>query len=337
MGQVRRRQFLTAAGALLATPLARAQQPRRTYRVAMVLATSPLAEMAGPNPDHPPTRGILHGLRSAGFVEGKNLVFYRRSAEGDAKRYKGLIDEVVGLKPDVMVVAPIPTLLRTAQSATRTVPIVQMGYPRLVEDGFVASLARPGGNITGPAGVDWGESLGKLLQLFKETLPRLSRVGIVTTWWEAPAFQKVRKRLIAAGEALGIELVSVALHPSDPDVTYAEIAKVRVDGLLIPGGPTPYGQREALGRLALAARIPAASEMADTTVKGGLMNYSIDLDEYLRVLARYVERILKGAYPGDLPAEQATKFALVINMKTAKALSIAVPQSILLRADRVIE
>jgi putative ABC transport system substrate-binding protein len=212
-----------------------------------------------------------------------------------------------------------------------------MGYPRLVEDGFVTSLARPGGNITGPAAVDWGEALGKLLQLFKETLPRVLRVGIVTTWWEVPAFHQVRNRSIAAGEALGIELVPIALHPSEPEVTFAEVAKARLDGLLIPGGPIPYGQREALGRLALAARLPAVSELADTTATGGLMSYSVDLDEYWRVLARYVERILKGAYPGDLPAEQPTKFALVINMKTARALGIAVPQSILLRADRVIE
>jgi putative ABC transport system substrate-binding protein len=140
-----------------------------------------------------------------------------------------------------------------------------------------------------------------------------------------------------AAEALGIELVPVALHLSDPRATFAAIAKVRVDGLLIPGGPTPYGQREALGRLALAARLPAASEMSDTTVTGGLMSYSIDIVEYFQVLVRYVERILKGAYPGDLPAERPTKFALVINMKTAKALGLAIPESILLRADRVIE
>lgn len=338
MGHVRRRQFLTAAGALLLTPLARAQQPGRTYRVAMVLATSPVAEMAGPDPEqHPPTRAVLHGLRSAGFVEGRNLVFYRRSAEGDATRHRGLIDEVLRLKPDVMVVAPFPPLLRIAQSATRTMPIVQMGYPRLVEDGFVASLARPGGNITGPAGVEWGEVIAKLLQLFKETVGRLQRVAVVTSWWEAQPFRRDRERLSGAASELGVDLVPVALHPSDPRATFAEIAQVRVDGLLIPGGPTPYGQREALGRLALAARLPAASEMQDMTMTGGLMSYSIDLDEYLRSLAGYVVRILNGAHPGDLPAERPTKFHLVINMKTAKALGITIPRSILLRTDRVIE
>jgi putative ABC transport system substrate-binding protein len=309
----------------------------RIYRVVLVLATSPIAEMQGPNPEHPPTRGILHGLRSAGFVEGKNLLFDRRSAEGDPKRYKEIIEQAIGSNPDVMVVATALGLLRAAQSATRTVPIVQMGYPRLVEDGLVASLARPGGNITGPTSVDWGESLSKLLQLFKETYPRLSRVGVVANWWDAAAFKQVRGRLIAAGEGLGVELVPIALHPADPRVTFQGIEKVRVDGLLLPGSPTSYGHREELGRLALAARLPAASEMVDTTEMGGLISYSGDSQESFRVIARYVEKILKGARPGDLPVEQPTKYHLAINMKTAKSLGISVPQSILLRADRVIE
>jgi putative ABC transport system substrate-binding protein len=236
-----------------------------------------------------------------------------------------------------MIVAPATPLLRAAQSATRTVPIVQMGSPRLVEDGFMASLARPGGNITGPAGVDWGDALAKLLQIFKETVARLSRVAVVTNWWEAPALKRTRDTLLEAAGALRIELVPVALHLSEPQATFAEIAKVRVDGLLIPGGPTPYGQRETLGRLALAAGLAAASEMSDATRTGGLLSYSVDIDEYFRTLVRYVERILKGAHPGDLPAERPTKFQLVINMNTAKALGIAVPQSVLLRADRVIE
>ena len=337
MSQAKRRQLLVAAGALLAKPLARAQQPGRTYRVVMVLSTSPVAEMQGPDPVHPSTRGVLHGLRSAGFVEGKNLMFDRRSAEGDPERYKQIIDQAIGSKPDVMVVAPARALLRAAQSATRTVPIVQMGYPRLVEDGFIASLARPGGNITGPAILELGEWLAKLLQLLKETVPRISRVGVVTTWWEAPAFARDRARLIAAGEGLRIELVPIAQHPTDPGVTFQGIDKARIDGLLLPGGPVSYGQRKELGRLALAARFPAVSEMSDTTAMGGLMSYGIDFDEYMRMLARYVERILKGVHPSDLPAERATKFQLAINLKTAKALGITIPQSIILRADRVIE
>jgi putative ABC transport system substrate-binding protein len=328
---------LTAAGALLATPLARAQQPGRTYRVAIVLSTSALSEMAGPNPEHPPTRNILHELRSLGYVEGRNLVFERRSAEGDPKRYKGIIDELIGLKTDVMILAPISALLRTAQSTTRTVLIVQMGYPRLVEEGFAASLARPGGNITGPATVDWAEVLAKGLQLFKETVSRLSRVAVVTNWWEVPAWQRVRDALRDAAAAMGIELVPVDLHRTDPRATFAAIAKVRVDGLLIPGGPIPYGQREDLGRLALAAGLPTASEVTRITETGGLMSYGGDAMENFRAIARYVDKILKGARPGDLPAERPTKFELVINMKTAKALGITVPQSILLRADRVIE
>jgi putative ABC transport system substrate-binding protein len=328
---------LVATGALLAAPLARAQQPGRTYRVAYVATTSPLSEMAGPDPEHPLVRGILRELRSLGYVEGRNLVYERRSAEGDPKRYKGIIDEVVQLKPDVMILAGSRALLRTAQSATRTVPIVQTGYPRLVEDGFAVSLARPGGNITGPAGLDWAEQLTKLLQLFKETVSRLSRVAVVTLWWEMPDFRRFRDALHDAAAAMRIELVPVAFHLADPRATFAAIAKVRVDGILIPGGPQTYGQREDLGRLALAAGLPAASEVARTTEAGGLISYQSDPIEHWRTIVRYVDKILKGARPGDLPAEAPTKFELVINMKTAKALGIAIPQSILLRADRVIE
>jgi putative ABC transport system substrate-binding protein len=268
MGHVRRRQFLTATGALLAAPLASAQQPGRTYRVALVLSTSALPEMAGPNPEHPPTRTILHELRSLGYAEGRNPVFYRRSAEGDPKRYKGIIDELIALKTDVMILVPDGRLLRVAQSATRTVPIVQMGYSHLVEHGFAVSLARPGGNITGPAGVNWAEMLAKLLQLYKETVRRMSRVAVVTNWWEVPAYQRVRDLLRDAAAAMGIELVPIELHPTDPRATLAALARVRVEGILIPGTPVTYGQREDLGRLALAAGLPAASEITRVTEKG---------------------------------------------------------------------
>jgi len=341
VGLVRRRRFLIAAGALGAAALARAQDPGRTYRVALVNVSSPRSEMTGRNPKHLPTRIILHELHSLGYVEGRNLIFERRSAEGNPKSFASIIDELIGLKTDVLILSPYPELLRTAQAATRTVPIVSIGYPRLVEDGFAMSLARPGGNVTGPANVDWPSMLAKCLQLLRDSIGRLSRVGLVVPWWENPSWRDVRDALSEAAAAMGTELLPVDLDPKDPQATFVAIAKVRskmqLDGLLIPFVPAAYAQQKDLGRLALAAGLPLASEVTGITEAGGLLSYVLDQVEIFRTVARYVDKILKGAKPGDLPAERPTKFELVLNLKTAKALGLNIPQSVLLRADRVIE
>jgi putative ABC transport system substrate-binding protein len=326
---------LIAAGALIVAPLARAQPTARSYRVAIVLATSPLSEMAGPDPIHPPTRVILHELRSLGYVEGRNLTFERRTAEGNPARYPEIVAELIRLKTDVMILAPSRDLIRAAQSATRRIPIVLMGYARAVEDGFAASLARPGGNVTGPIlGTGW-ENDGKRLQIFKEMVPGLQRVVYLAPkeFWTGPEAQPVRQ----AATMLGVELLPVEQHPTDPQASFAAIAQLRVDGLFVAPSWTNYAQREQTGRLAFAARLPASVPTVRIVETGALMSYAPNLLEVNRKVAHYVDKILRGASPGDLPMEQPTRFELIINLKTARALGLKIPQAVLLRTDRVIE
>jgi len=332
---IARRAFLIAAGGLVVAPLARAQPAGRAYRVAIVLAVSPPAEMAGPDPIHPITRVILHELRSLGYVEGRNLVFERRTAEGNPARYPEIIAELVRLKADVIILAPSLDLIRAAQSATRSIPLVLMGYRRAVEDGFAASLARPGGNVTGPVTGTGSDNDAKRLQVFKEMVPGLRRVAYLApkVYWDDPESQPVRQ----AAKMLGIELLPVDHHPTDPQVSFAAIAQLRVDGLFVAPSPANYAHRESTGRLAIAARLPASVSLPSIVEAGALMSYAPDLLEVQRKVAHYVDRILKGAKPGALPMEQPTRFELVINLKTARALGITIPQTILLRADKVIE
>jgi putative ABC transport system substrate-binding protein len=333
VSQYRRRQFVIAAGALLAAPLLRAQQTGRSYRVALVLTTSPIAEMAGPDPAHPVTRAVLHELRALGYVEGRNLIFERRSAEGKPARYGEIIDELIRLKTDAIIPASDPALIRAAQAATRTIPIVLLGYTAAVEDGFAASLARPGGNVTGLAEHPGAVFAGKQLQLFKETLPGLSRVASLGP--TANLDSAAARPFTDAAAALGIKLLRVLQHPTDPEASFAAIAKLRVDGLIVSGSSTAFAQREQFGRLAFAARLPAISSYDRMAETGGLMSYG-PANRFRRI-AHYVDKILKGGNPGELPMELPTKFNLVVNLKTAKALGLKIPPSIMLQADRVIE
>lgn len=335
MSQTRRRQFLVAAGGLLASPLLRAQQTGRRYRVAIVLSTSSIAELAGPEPAHPLTRAILHELRALGYTEGRNLIFERRSAEGDPGRFSEIMAELIRLKTDAIILTGNLALVRVAQAATRRIPMVLMaGISTAVEEGFAASLARPGGNITGFAEHPTSAFEAKVLQLFKEVVPGMSRVAYLGPRISAATVTP----LTDAAAALGINLLPVVQHQTDPEVSFAAISQLRADGLLVAGGSVNYGHREQLGRLALTAQIPAISSISEITETGGLISYgqSSLLDRHRRI-AHFVDRILKGANPGDLPMELPTKYNMVINLKTAKALGLTIPSSILVRADRVIE
>lgn len=211
-----------------------------------------------------------------------------------------------------------------------------MGYPLAVEHGFASSLARPGRNITGLAEYPGAVLGSKLLQLFKETVPGLTRVASLGP--TANLDSAAARPFTDAAAALGIKLLRVLQHPTDPEASFAAIAKLRPDGLIVAGSSVGFAQREQLGHLALTARLPAVSGYDQMTETGGLMSYggAVGSDRMRRV-AHYVDRILKGANPGDLPMELPTKFNLVINLKTARTLGIKVPQSILLQADRVIE
>jgi len=212
---------------------------------------------------------------------------------------------------------------------------VLLNYMTPVEDGFAQSLARPGMNITGPMGAADREIYAKAMQLYKDSVPRLSCAALLAPndFHSSPDGQYVRD----AGAKLGVEVLAVEQHPTDPRASFASIAQLRVDGLFCVPSSTNYAQRESIGRLALAARLPAISGLYRITETGGLMSYSINVPESMRRVAQYIDRILKGADPATLPMERPDKYELAINLRTAKALGIAIPQSILLRADRVIE
>jgi putative ABC transport system substrate-binding protein len=332
MGHVHRRRFMTTIGALLAGPLSRAQQAGRTYRVAIVHTTTRLGALAGPNPEHTLTRLILHELRDLGYVEGRNLIFDRRSAEGDPGRYPQILGEVIRPNTDAIILPANKALIEATRAATRTIPIVLMGYPWPVEDGFAASLARPGGNITGLAWASSSQLGPKLLQMFKQAVPSLKRVALL-----GPPFNhEIAGYMAETAATLGFELQPVVAHPSDPEVSFARIMQLRVDGMLVEATSTNYGHRKQLGRLAYEARLPSIDTTADAVEAGGLMSYGPSAD-HIRRVAHYIDKIFKGAQPGDLPMEMATKRELVINLKTAKAIGITIPQSVLLQAARLIE
>lgn len=336
MGEVCRRRFLIASGSLLAAPLcAEAQSARKTNRVAFILTTSPIAEMAGPEPAHPSTRAFVDEMRTLGYVEGANLVLERRSAEGRRDKYPEIVAELVRRKTDVIVSAGGGALIRRAKEVTSTVPIVMLGSSQAVEFGLAASLARPGGNVTGLVAVTGPENEAKRLELLKEAIPRISRVAYLATnaAWNDPISEAVRRGALA----LGLELLHVEHLTQDLEKTFGAITRLRPDALFASLGPETFGQREQIIRFALANRLPGSYPFRELTEAGGVMSYGVDARDLGRGAARYVDKILKGAKPGDLPIEQPTKFELVINLKTAKALGIAIPESVLLRADQVIE
>lgn len=329
-----RRHFVAGALGFFAARLAQAQGPARRYRVAIVLAISPLAEMVGPNPIHPITRAIVHELRALGYGEGENLILERRSAEGHPERYPAIMSELLRAGVDVLVLAGDPQLVGAARAATRSAPIVVINYRTPVEHGLAASLARPGGNITGTTGQTGWENDAKRLALLKEALPSVSRVAYLapSQFWEGPGADSMRR----AAAAVGIELLAIR-HIVDLDATFADIERRDAHALFIAPSSIAFAQRQQLPQLALKARLPTSFGLQLHAENGGLMAYGVDFNEFNRRIAHYVDKILKGAEPGVLPMEQPTKFELVVNLRTAKALGLTIAPSILLRADRVIE
>jgi ABC-type uncharacterized transport system substrate-binding protein len=332
---MRRRAFLTFVGGALAAPFASAQPATRIYRVAVILTTSPLAEMAGQDPAHPTIRAFVHELRALGYVEGRNLILERRTAAGRPERYPGIVAELVGLKPDVIVTAGDSGLIASAKNAWGGVPIVMLGSNDPVKYGLARSLARPGGNLTGLLVVTGPENEQKRMQLLKEAIPTVSRVAYLAPrrLWNRPQ----TKAFLEAGAALGIDIVHAEHKPQDLDATFAAIERLQPDGLFVSGAAESYGQRQQIIEFARRARLPGMYPYAPMADAGGLMSYSISVAGLGRGAAGYVDKILKGAKPGDLPIERPKTFELVINLRTATALGITIPRSILLRADRVIE
>lgn len=329
-----RRDTVLALIAIGAAPLASYAQTEKTYRVGWLITATPMAEIIGPEATYPAVVLFLHELRALGYVEGKNLILDRISAEGHSERCPEIVAELLRRKPDVIIVAGSQAVV-AAKKATSTVPIVMAAAAQPVKYGLVASLARPGGNVTGLAADVSPETEAKRLALLKELVPKLSRVScLATKWiWEGPYGQAIRR----AAPTFGIQLLYAEHTPADLKGTFANITRQRPDALLIVLSPDVAPQRQQIADFALAARLPAIYPYSEMAQAGGLMSYGWNLQDYYRRTASYVDRILKGAKPGELPVDQPAVYELVINLKTAKALGITIPQSLLVRADRVIE
>lgn len=328
MVRLRRRQFVIRAGALLATPVASfAQQPARLVRIG-VLAVPSAANYASR------TDALRAGLRDFGYVEGKNTHIEFRSAEGKFDRLPELAAELVREKVDVIVTAGTPAI-RAAKQATATVPIVIAAVGDAVAGGLVASLSRPGGNITGSTYFA-PELAAKQLQLIGEALPQTMRVAVVVNPGN-PAMGPTLRAVESAASSLKLELEQFAVRePADFDGAFATIARKGYKTALIIDDPITISNARALADLALKHRLATAG-FIEYAEAGGLMGYGVNLNAMWRRAAFFVDKILKGTSPGEIPVERSTRFDLVINRKTARSIEVTVAPSLLLRADRVIE
>jgi putative ABC transport system substrate-binding protein len=325
-----RRAFIGAlAGALLATPLAAdAQSQAPTPRIGMLSSFSP-ADAA------PWYRAFLQGLRDLGWIEGTNVSLTYRYAEGHTDRLPGLVAELVQLKVDLIVTSVTPDTL-AAKNATRTIPIVMAAAGDPVATGIVESLARPGGNITGLAQMVL-QLAAKRLELLKEMAPKLSRVGVIWNPDDVVAAQMWKDIQLPARQ-LGLQLYSLEVRSlPDFDKAFERATSARVGALVISPAPLFVTNEQRIADFALKGRLPSIFHLKGFVERGGLAAYGPDRADMFRRAATYVDQILKGAKPASLPVQQPTKFQLVINLKTAKALGLTIPPSLLQRADEVIQ
>ena len=309
--------------------LAEAQQPGKVARIGFLTGGS-----HSTNPDRNET--LRQGLLELGYIEGKNIVIEWRAAEGKPGRLPALATELVRLKVDVIVVTGLGDL-RAAKEAAPTIPIVMVVDSDPVRSGFIASLARPGGNITGLSTLA-PELSGKRLELLKETVPRVSRVAVFGTSTSAGNAQELTEVELAAG-VFGVKLQYLdVLGPKDFETAFREASKGRADAaLMMVSGSRAGSQRTEIAELAVKSRLPVIYQRREYAEAGGLMSYGVSITDLYRRAATYVDKILKGTKPADLPVEQPTKFEFVINLKTVKQIGLTIPPNVLARADRVIK
>ena len=308
-----------------------AQQPRKVPRIGYLSNIDPASDSAR-------SKVIRLALRELGYIEGQNIAIEYRYAEGRVDRLPALASELVRLKVDIIVVAGGGGLILAARNATKTIPIVMVGGGvDPVEAGFVESLARPGGNVTGITNLS-GELGGKRLELLKEAVPKVARVAVLYDPANPPNVLDVKEVLPAAARALGLTVRSWEIRAADDfERVFAALKKERPDGLYVPGGLLMLANQKRLVGFALKSQLPSAYNRREDVEAGGLMYYGADRADSYRRVAYYVDKILKGAKPADLPVEQPTKFELVINLKTAKQIGLTIPQKVLTRADKVIK
>jgi putative ABC transport system substrate-binding protein len=326
--QLKRREFITLVGAAAAAwPLAaRAQQPAKVARIGHLDLGPPFARASR-------VEALRAGLRDLGWIEGKNIVIEFRWADGVQQLHE-LAAELVRMNVDV-IFAPSSTMVEPARQATKTIPIVFSNHADPIGTGHVASLSRPGGNITGLSELATDLD-AKAMELLKEAVPA-TRIGVLwnpTTPSQVPGLQSVR----AAGEKLGLALHIVPAARTDEfDAALASMARESVGSVFVVPSPLTLMQRAPLAELALKHRLPTMFGARENVEAGGLMSYGADRHDLVRRAALYIDKILKGAKPADLPVEQASKYQLVINLKTARALGLELPPTLLARADEVIE
>ena len=310
--------------------VALAQQPKKVPRIGYLSATDPAPESAR-------SEVIRRALRELGYVESQNIAIEYRYAGGKLDRLPELAAELVRLKVDIIIVAGGDPLILAAKNATKTIPIVMMGQGiDPVKAGFVESLARPGGNVTGLT-ILFTELGGKRLELLKEAVPKVSRVAALYDPAIPGSVRELKEILPAAARAMGLTVRPWEVRDVDDfEKVFAAVNKERPDGLYVLGGPLMRVNVKRIAVLALKSRLPSVYTNREAVDAGGLMFYGADLTDSYRRVAYYVDRILKGAKPADLPVEQPTKFELVINLITAKQIGLTIPQSVLYRADKVI-
>jgi putative ABC transport system substrate-binding protein len=331
---VRRREFVVLVSSTVAWPIrVRAQQQTgMVHRIGYLSSGSANPRLANPGP----LEAFRKGLRDLGWIEGQNIIIEYRFAEGQFDRLPSLADELVRLKVDVIAASPGPAAL-AAKNATGTIPIVMMAVADPIRLGLAESLARPGGNVTGLSYSVGMDTLEKNLELLKEAAPNARRVAVLSNP-DNPNHALAISIVNTAARAVGVQLQLMdARGPDEFEGAFAAMATERVGALLVVGDPVLTMNRAQLADLAVQNRLPSMHTLREYVEAGGLMSYGPSLSDLLRRGASYVNKILKGAKPADLPVEQPTKFELIINLRTAKALGLTVPPSLLLRADEVIE
>ena len=320
-----------AVGLALAPLAAEAQQPAKLYRLGYLFEggqSDPGSTLASP------VRAFEETLRELGYVEGSNLVIDRRYAEFKYDRLPELAADMVRLKPDVIVTGGTPNIA-ALKHATTTVPVVMTYAPDPVGDGLITSLRRPGGNITGMSVTTGPEFIAKQLEILKEAVPKLSRVGVLRhigrAGTETAAIESAARKLFMTVLFADVRIAN------DIAGAFATMGRSRADAFLILGGSLTWANRQRIADLAVQHRLPGIHFFREYTEAGLLLTYGVNFVAQHRRAAIYVDKILRGAKPADLPVEEPTKFELVINMKTAKALGLTIPQSLLVRADEIIQ
>ena len=322
--------ILVAVVLLAVAVIAEAQQAKKIPRIGYLSLLDPASESAR-------AEAIRLALRERGYIEGQNIAIEYRYTEGKRDRAPELAAELVRLKVDIILVA-VGATIRAAKNATKTIPIVMVGPgPDPVETGLVESLARPGGNVTGMTNLS-RELGGKRLELLKEAVPKLARVAVLYDPANTASVIEVKEDLPVAARALRLTLQPWEVRDADGfERVFAALNKQRPDGLYVTGGPLMRANQKRIVGLTLKSRLPSVYTSREFVDAGGLMSYGADEADSYRRVAYYVDRILKGAKPADLPVEQPTKFEFVINLKTAKQIGVTIPPEVLARATRLIK